>query len=86
MYKRTLLVELGGFCGEMVLPNFHLLPNCVGFPWCSPEHMDFQCSAWFTALHDPVPISGNSNHMSSCDLLLCSATGFINKVERSFPP
>ena len=38
------------------------------------------------AMHATVPLIRNSNHMSFCDLLLCFATGFINKVERSFPP
>lgn len=45
--------------------------TCVCCPWCSPEHVGFLHQAWFTALNDTVPISENSNHMSSCDLLLC---------------
>lgn len=80
----TFLVELWGFCGELILPNFPL--HQVVYPWGSKEHVGFQYGAWFTAMPATVPLIRNSNHMSFCDLLLCFATSFINKVERSFPP
>lgn len=84
MWHGTFLVELWGFCGELILPNFPL--HQVVYPWGSIEHVGFQYGAWFTAMPATVPLIRNSNHMSFCDLLLCFATSFINKVERSFPP
>lgn len=83
MWHGTFLAELWSFCGELILPNFPL--HQVVYPWGSID-VGFQYGAWFTAMHATVPLIRNSNHMSFCDLLLCSATGFINKVERSFPP